>query len=223
MYFSPRLVMENLTLCLDSANPKSYPGSGTTISDLSSSSKSLTLSTAAIGTDNPGTLTFLSPRTSSLGSTLIGDSDSFTISMWCYITSDEARGGVFQRKSSSPYNGIAFGKGGPTNAYASLIDTSSNSLGITFTQYLSTWVEYTITFNASTKTLNGYTNSSLTDTDTNSSFTNVILDSSDNLAVGWRPPNSYFVGQIGQINIYSRVLLTPELTQNYNALKSRYQ
>jgi hypothetical protein len=44
LYHSPRIVTDGLVLCLDAANTKSYPGSGTTLTDLS------------IGGGNNGTL-----------------------------------------------------------------------------------------------------------------------------------------------------------------------
>jgi hypothetical protein len=33
--YNPRTITDGLVLCLDAANPKSYPGSGTTWTDLS--------------------------------------------------------------------------------------------------------------------------------------------------------------------------------------------
>ena len=46
----------------------------------------------------------------------------------------------------------------------------------------------------------------------------------DNLVVGknWRDNNEIFVGSIGAIYLYTKTLSQDEITQNYNATKSRY-
>ena len=46
----------------------------------------------------------------------------------------------------------------------------------------------------------------------------------DNLIVGknWRDNNEIFVGSIGAIYLYTKTLSQDEITQNYNATKSRY-
>ena len=221
-HYGPNIVTDGLVLCLDAADKNSYPGSGTTVSDLSGNNNSLTLSTAAIGTDNSGTLTYASSRTSDLSSTLISDGESFMMSMWVYMTSDSARGGIFQRKNDSPYNGISFGKGGGGGAYGDIRDASSNAITIGLTQYLNTWVEYALRFNAATKTLDGFENGALVSSDTNASFTNTLGSNQQNLAIGWRPPSSYFIGQLACIKIYNRALTAAEVSQNFNAQRSRF-
>ena len=46
----------------------------------------------------------------------------------------------------------------------------------------------------------------------------------DNLVVGknWRDNNEIFIGSIGAIYLYTKTLSQDEITQNYNATKSRY-
>jgi hypothetical protein len=56
---SPRIVTENLVLCLDAGNPKSYPGSGTTWTDLSGRGNNGTLiNGVGYSGDNLGSLVF---------------------------------------------------------------------------------------------------------------------------------------------------------------------
>jgi len=55
---SPKIVTDGLVLCLDAADKNSYPGSGTTWTDLSGNGNNGTLSAAAIGTDVPGSMDF---------------------------------------------------------------------------------------------------------------------------------------------------------------------
>ena len=47
---SPRIVTDGLVLCLDAGNPKSYPGSGTTWTDLSGNGNDITASGVPVNT-----------------------------------------------------------------------------------------------------------------------------------------------------------------------------
>jgi hypothetical protein len=56
---SPKLVTDGLVLCLDAANPKSYPGSGTTWTDLSGNGNNGTLvNGVGYNSSNGGSLSF---------------------------------------------------------------------------------------------------------------------------------------------------------------------
>ena len=55
---SPRIVTNGLVLCLDAANPKSYPGSGTAWTDLVSSNNGTLQNGVGYGSTNKGVLVF---------------------------------------------------------------------------------------------------------------------------------------------------------------------
>jgi hypothetical protein len=56
---SPSIITQNLVLCLDAANPKSYPGSGTTWTDLSGNGNTGTLvNGVGYNSGNLGSLSF---------------------------------------------------------------------------------------------------------------------------------------------------------------------
>lgn len=56
---NPKIVTDGLVLCLDAANPKSYPGSGTVWSDLSGNGNNGTLvNGVGYNSNNGGYLTF---------------------------------------------------------------------------------------------------------------------------------------------------------------------
>jgi hypothetical protein len=99
--YNPRVVTDGLVLALDAANVKSYPGSGTTWTDLSGKGNNGTLSNGVQHTDGPffgagyvefdGTGDNLSiSSTSSLG----GFSGDFTIEFW-FKGDDQAGFAVF--------------------------------------------------------------------------------------------------------------------------------
>ena len=59
LYHSPQISLNGLVLCLDAANPKSYPGSGTTWTDLSGNGNNGTLvNGVGYSSDNLGSLVF---------------------------------------------------------------------------------------------------------------------------------------------------------------------
>ena len=55
---SPNIVTDGLVLCLDAANPRSYPGSGTSWLDLSGQGNNGTLNGPTFSNDNSGFLVF---------------------------------------------------------------------------------------------------------------------------------------------------------------------
>ena len=86
---SPRIVTDGLVLCLDAGNTKSYPGSGTTWTDLSGNGNTGTL-TNGVGYsgDNLGSLSF--DGVNDFTSTITGEdfnfgTGDFTIECWVYF------------------------------------------------------------------------------------------------------------------------------------------
>ena len=57
-FSGPEAIEDNLTLALDAANTKSYPGSGTTWTDLSGKGNNVTLTGATYNSSNSGVFVF---------------------------------------------------------------------------------------------------------------------------------------------------------------------
>ena len=70
---SPKIVTDGLVLCLDAGNPKSYPGSGTTWTDLSGQGNNGTLVNGVgyVGT-NGGSLSFDGVSTADINALIEG-------------------------------------------------------------------------------------------------------------------------------------------------------
>ena len=59
MYYGPKIVTSGLVLCLDAANKRSYPGTGTTWTDLSGNSNNGTLTNGpTFSAGNQGSIVF---------------------------------------------------------------------------------------------------------------------------------------------------------------------
>lgn len=213
--------MNGLVLALDAANTKSYPGSGTTWTDLS-------------GNGNNGTLQN-SPTydTNNLGSfSLDGVDDRILIS--CNNSTIRTFNSTTQFIIKLPvYSGgqrciLSYRAGGGGSLY---IGKSSNGIFCYYNQ-LSTaaftvgniasnaTVICTVTCDATNNLLSTYINGTLVGS---ASRTGWVSTYHTSLYLGWDDgTNEFMLGNFYQFSHYNRVLTAAEISQNFNALKSRY-
>jgi hypothetical protein len=214
--YNPSSVTSGLVLCLDAANTKSYPGSGTTWTDLSGNSNTGTLTNGpTYSSANGGSLVFDGSNDYVSGS--IPTLSSWSMCIW-YLSTDITSKAVFYPFSgTSSASGLGFGG----SAGASYINRwyffdgttplSSSNTAVT------TNVWYYLVVTKSSTTYNLYTNGSL-------SLSGSGVDLSlTQYNLGRRGDNFWYAkGNIAQASIYNRALSADEIQQNYNALKSRY-
>lgn len=223
------IVTDGLVLNLDAGNAASYPGSGTSWTDLS-------------GNGNNGTLTNGPTYDSANGGSIefdgvddyvsVGSSNSLkitsgTMCFWVYLTS----GGVtFQQIGGKRFAGTVSG----IDYMLDLSSTGQNIRGIisdgsalnlitgSTTLNYSNWYYVSFTWNG-TK-LNLYVNSVVDATEVSQTITPQTSDRSFDLAVAQDPGvgSRYFLGNISVAHVYNRALSASEIEKNFNALKSRY-
>jgi hypothetical protein len=227
--YNPRTITDGLVLCLDAANPKSYPGSGTTWTDLS-------------GRGNNGTLTNGPTYSSSNGGSIVFDgindyvdtksiqferTDSFTISAW--VNSSNVNNNQIVNNEDSSYRGYQFTIIG-SNKLSFLLrnQVSSNFIGVSSVESLlpNKWYYLLVSYDGSSNAsgVNLYVNGLVISKDiTGNNLTSTTI-SGQTTWIGRRRPvtEGPFNGNIAQVSIYNRALTATEITQNYNALKSRY-
>ena len=223
------IVRDGLVLALDAADRNSYPGTGTTWYDLSGNNEDFTLNnTPTYSSTNNGIFTFdgVDDYAEANTAKVIPDTGPFSVVFAFALTGTGGRGGVFERKTSSPYNGFSLGQGGGDNwgGTVSSTATSSNGLFVYFT-YPTTNVFYidTVTFNGS-NTLKGYRNGALVDTDTDGNQGNLSTQGTrQNLNIARRDTVSTELPcKVGCVQVYTTELSATEVLQNYNALKGRF-
>ena len=226
--YNPRIVTDGLVLCLDAANTKSYPGSGTTWTDLS-------------GRGNTGTLADGPTYSSANGGSLVFDgvddfvlvssnasipygSSARTVSIWFYTNTTTWEDNV---------NTLFFyGAGGDGNAFG--IDFSiypdmevftwgGPERDLTFSTTYSEvgWKNITVTYDGSTSILI-YENGTFTQT---LDLIDVCNTTSSDVYIGAIDPAiiaGYYDGRIANASIYTKALSASEVQQNFNALRGRF-
>lgn len=235
-YYNPRIVTDGLVLALDAANPKSYPGSGTTWTDLSSKKNHGTLvNGVGYSPDNNGYLSLDGVDdyiNCGDGSNLIIGNSDFTISLWIKTPITSTGGG-----SPSAWGPI-ISKGCSTGAPAgswwiAQYSTTNNRIsfngsseaGGTFIIFLNTPVltdgwHHVVVCRSGTNAYiytDGVLRSTDTDATTNLNNTSPLLIGRNTLASAQRVNTS-----ISSITFYNRALSPAEIKQNFNATRGRY-
>ena len=223
---SPRIVTDGLVLALDAGNTKSYPGSGTSWSDLSGNSNTGTLTNGpTYSSDDGGYISFDGTN----DGVTIPDNENFEIgtasSFECWININTVT-----------TNRLPFGKGGTwwfSVGYTTLGGTSGEfnwlandgsswiTLNTGVTVSANTWYHLVTTWDGTY--FRFYANGNLEAT------------SSDLSAKTWsNTTNTVDIGgfvvalqqmtnqKLSVAKIYTKALTAAEVSQNYNALRGRY-
>lgn len=241
----PEIINDGLVLCLDAANTKSYPGSGTTWIDLSGQGYNGTLTNGPTLDSNnlnsfvfDGTNDFVDTDTS--GSAFAFANTTFTISVWIKtsVTGYSALPGIIIASKDYTFSGggwaIGLGFPGYNGSTTYSFFASVKAIGGFFVNYTSTqtavndgqWKNLVAVIrtdtavqanNINTLYINGIQSAVNT-------YTNGNLYNPSTLAmnIGRRSTGAYFPGNLAQISIYNKELTATEIQQNFNATRSRY-
>ena len=215
--YNTRIVTDGIVLALDAGNTKSYPGSGTTWTDLS-------------GNNNTGTLTNGPTFDSANGGSIVfdGSNDEIictnnasvqitvgTISAWINANNGNTSvHGIIAKQSA--WGLFVWGNTLRTYDWGNV---AIRDTGITVGN--STWNYVAMSF---TETIGTPSNNAIIYLNGTAVLTTTIKHSNHNetVQVGEANLSQHFGGKIAQASVYNRVLTASEVLQNYNALKGRY-
>ena len=222
---NPRIVTDGLVLCLDANAKRSYSGSGSTWYDLTSNGNNGTINGATYNSGGyfafDGTDDFVSGSVGTLNPPFtlesIGKFDNTTKSNYEYFS---------QIGALSNNNMVSISKIGTISAdtsyhgfmyvYIHGQGSKKTNIDLRTTDYL----HLTLVVTSSSPYLKVYKNGSqgsLVDTPTASVTTN------GNYLIGKYVGNNWYLdGNIAATRIYNRELSSSEISQNYNAHKSRF-
>jgi hypothetical protein len=223
-YNSGSIITNGLVLCLDAANRKSYPGSGTTWTDLSGRENNFTM---------VGTLSYSNGIFTSTASTanyfirnpFSHPTTAVTIEMWCLANVGSSNDAFWSYAISGADNHqLLFNQSnvalyGPSNAtnvssginvadgnWKQIVRTSNRSNGAEVL-YINGVSSFTTTMNSGTNFTSGGS---------------LILGQEQDAVAGGLDATQALEGKYAIFRMYNRVLTAQEIQQNFNATKSRF-
>ena len=229
---SPQIVTDNLVFCLDAANTKSYPGSGTTWTDLKNGGYNATITGPSWSNTNSGVFTYdgtddratFDKSTFTLGST-------FTIEIWYRYTSSEdsvfANGGLFTQGANGDWNNsVGSNKGLILGANDIVYHTGSTQVWNSYSNVPSqnNWHQFVFTLDSGTGKvlIDGASSEIYSATNFQSTYTNTNGLYGIGLADKYSSYRGEFIGDISIFRVYNATLTSSEIAQNFNALRGRY-
>lgn len=213
--YNPRIVTDGLVLCLDAANIKSYPGSGTTISDVSGNGRSGTLQNGISASNSVLTFDGTNDYVSISANSLWGfPGQGGTIIVWSKRTS--GTGWVIGYQKGG-WEGYLIGTGSIDYSGQS----GSNDFNAGFSVTNNVWYMITFVVDRTGGFYYFYRNNA---TLINSKAISHPALTATQLYLGARGdvPDGFFNGQVGNFMFYNRALTAAEIQQNFNATRGRY-
>ena len=218
--YNPRTITSGLVLCLDAANAKSYPGSGTTWTDLS-------------GRGNTGTLTNgPTYNNANFGSIVFdGTNDYVSVENSNSLNPPTNTLICWAKSNTSTWNETGFLM---SKRDVFVMHPNGSSTTVDYYYHLNnTWVSQQINVSNITvwnmyacswdgTNINAYLNGAIINSGVkigplNTSDTGVLeIGRDDNIA------GRLLNGNISQVSIYNRALSAAEVSQNFNATRGRY-
>jgi len=229
----PDIVEDGLVLCLDAANDRSYPGTGTTWTDLVGSNNGTLTNSPAFDSANAGSIVF----DGSDDLVNVGDNSdlqitaNITLSAWIkastqnnmgiagkYASSGNKRGYLIATNQSDSNQKITWYYQRATDAF-----NAGDSLTSSFDVLDNSWHFVLCTFTSSVSA-KIYIDGELDATDT-ASIPSAIANNSARFEIGTHNEGTAycFNGNISNVSIYNRALSADEIRQNYEATAGRYQ
>ena len=224
------IVKDRLVFLVDAANPRSYPRSGTTWTDLAGSNDGTLTNGPTFDSGNGGSIVFdgHNDRIQTVSNIGISGNQDRTMSVWL-------KGGSTNNGKNWPM-AVAFGAGSVNQAmwigggaspsaywyfgfWGSPSATSGDLDSGIRMDADDNWHLLTSTYNETTQVAKGY----IDGVEVVSGNRPSINTGSSSLVIGKHLTQStYWEGYISKIQIYNRALSAQEVKQNYNALKSRF-
>jgi hypothetical protein len=229
IFYNPSIITENLVLCLDAGNSKSYPGSGTTWTDIIGRGNTGTLTNSpTYSSQNGGFIVFngvnnyvenLSPNLGISGDT------SVTLSCWFFNSVNSSNNQALLVYGNGSTGGDSISILLRNLSFYASFNGGLDAVIADNVYALNTWNNVVVTktpgaINTTTKLyLNG-----IEQTITSASSSTPSLSSRVVRVARWTDDTSpyYFLGGVSAALIYNRALSAAEVLHNYNSLKNRF-
>lgn len=226
LYHSPQISLDGLVLCLDAANPKSYPGSGNTLFDLSGNKYDFTIYGSPTY-NSSGYFTFANNQTTQYIMRFPFETPTIDITYSCWFRSN------FSNATQTPFTYSVNGN----NEMLFFINNNTQlaphpkgvSIGVNTTNMTNIWVNFTWSRVTSTGQSLFYRDGQNIGEYTASAGTSIvsgghmIIGQEADSAGGSFDISQNLDGDFARLDVYNRALSPQEIQQNYNAIKGRFQ
>lgn len=223
--YSPRIVRDGLVMYLDAANVKSYPGSGTTWTDLSGNGIAATLGTdVSYNAANKGSMLLGSLNTEgeitfSRDNFIFGSND-FSINICANPTAIESLDTLYEMGYYT--DGILFRpNGAQLEVYMGFSLTGGGQRSYTHSRLVGRWDYYTLTRKSGIVKV--YINGIQIGTDwTNTASLTLNATTICRIGSSSHTGSQRWNGYINNFKIYNRAITETEVKQNFEAIRGRY-
>jgi hypothetical protein len=220
VYAGPDVVENGLVLALDAGNAKSYPGSGTTWTDLSGNGNNGTLvNGVGYSGSNLGSLVFdgVDDGVNCGNNSSLNVGNNITANAWFYVNSIASFQAILGKVTSD--FGLGWELVNSSGTFRTTFRPSATQVNLSVGSLsIGNWYMGTMTFDNTTARL--YLNGIQTGSTTTGGP--VTLNSTEPLTIGRRVQGNFYNGNIAQVSIYNRALTAQEIQQNFIATKSRF-
>ena len=226
----PNIVTNGLVLNLDAANTKSYPGSGTTWTDISRGGNNGTLTNGpTFNSGNGGSIVFDGTNDYVNLSTTLNFSNyntsGFTISFWIKLNSPtQTNKYLFSKLNNAGTDNqfsIVYGYVGNTyELYSAAVNGASQNIRTNSQISVNDTNWHNLTYSVGATTT-GYLDNIVKFTNTYVSLT-YISSSNNNYLTTFDTAGQHLNSNIATMYLYNRILTASEILQNYNATKTRF-
>lgn len=220
--YNPPIVTDGLVFCVDAANQRSYPKSGTTWTDLINQKQGTLSNGALYDADNSGSI--LLDGTNDYISTNVnpveisGTNYVFSLCVYFNASAISTTSILFGNVSGSGRYLIGL-QSQSSNLYGYFNLNGINNSGTSQSlMSLNTWNHFTLTYDDAS--IKSYVNGVLVETTSTSA---VSFVSWNNMVIGqWTTGSQLMNGKIASMLHYNRALTADEVRQNYEATVGRY-
>ena len=230
---SPLIVRDGLVLCLDAANPRSYPKSGTTWSDLKGSNNGTLTNGPTFDADDKGSIVFDGSNDYVAFSSSLSSVSNVTVQGWIKAHSFNRDAILSYAHPASRSSWLRFAVrtiSGTTGKIAIGGQFGGTSHELTGGSTLQQNVYYNVCFTANGSSWSCFINSEEENLSVLAGSNNgydfsysglsvLTVGNLDRATVG---SIDNFDGNISNISLYNRALTASEVLQNYNATRGRY-
>jgi len=220
-YRGPHIVTDGLVFAIDAGSTRSYPGSGTAVTNLSGTSNVTLANGVGFGSNNGGVFIYDGVDDQGTAGNFF-NFQTFTINMWVNPGSTQVQyANIIDNDHNGNRNWTLQQNSNTQNQYSFNVFGASyqNSVTGNFNLTAGDWVNLTFTFDGTR--IRGYNNGVLFATG-GALGVAINYSAQDFHIARWGGGSRNWEGEYGPLYCYNATLTAAQILQNYNAQKSRF-